>query len=161
MNVIKLRIALRLSSCWATGVNLQVQYASDGTVMEHNSVLLGYDAQSDPGKNGLLNHTAVKTSRLAQIWKSYGLPAVTQLPSHQNLYHIYSQKRDKTAWIHPKYITPAKYLTDTSSDWDLGTKSLHRWLSGLKLLNCFNCCFTVHFYKFKAFWPTNALFIKT
>jgi hypothetical protein len=25
----------------------------------------------------------------------------------------------------------------------------------------FNCCFTMHFDKFKAFLPTNALFIKT
>jgi len=31
-------------------VNLQLQYTADGTVKEHNSVLLGYDAQSDPRK---------------------------------------------------------------------------------------------------------------
>jgi hypothetical protein len=30
-----------------------------------------------------------------------------------------------------------------------------------KIIYFLNCCFTVHFDKFKAFLPTNALFIKT
>jgi len=55
-------------------VNLQVQYTADGTVMEHNSVLLECDAQSDPGKKRTPQshrHENVKTrTDLEELWVS-------------------------------------------------------------------------------------------